>query len=149
MCFVLKAQLCPILDAVIFSAGNFYKDDRESMYALGDRPGQTLKRGSFKAILWGETGSGKSTLINYSANFFLEGSVVDLKIVIPTKYLNATESSSNSSEMNVHDSTVSKTVDWYTFEKTKWCYREHDSCPLFRTVLSSLYYCSINYLVIV
>ncbi|CAF0720568.1 unnamed protein product [Adineta ricciae] len=38
-------------------------------------------------IIFGETGSGKSTLINYLTNLFHNGSLTNLKVSIPTQYL--------------------------------------------------------------
>ncbi|CAF4185542.1 unnamed protein product, partial [Rotaria magnacalcarata] len=41
----------------------------------------------------GETGTGKSTLINYLTNLFHDGSLENLKIAIPTRYLKSNMSS--------------------------------------------------------
>lgn len=61
-------------------------------------------------LLLGETGSGKSTLINYIANYFLNGSLDDLKIAIPMKHHKQNiPGFPIHSEQDIHDKTKSKT----------------------------------------
>lgn len=61
-------------------------------------------------LLLGETGSGKSTLINYIANYFLDGSLDDLKIAIPMKHHKQNiPGFPIHSEQDIHDKTKSKT----------------------------------------
>ncbi|KXJ78527.1 hypothetical protein RP20_CCG004382 [Aedes albopictus] len=69
-------------------------------------------------ILLGETGSGKSTLINYLTNYFHNGTLENLKIAIPTKHYKATEGL-NHHEDNVQDSSHSQTraCTVYNFRK--------------------------------
>ncbi|KXJ81922.1 hypothetical protein RP20_CCG016928 [Aedes albopictus] len=69
-------------------------------------------------ILLGETGSGKSTLINYLTNYFHNSTLENLKIAIPTKHYKATEGL-NHHEDNVQDSSNSQTraCTVYNFRK--------------------------------
>ena len=63
-------------------------------------------------LLLGETGSGKSTVINMIVNFCRGGNVTNIKVAIPTKYLRCTEKDfvGNHSEQNVKDTTKSQTA---------------------------------------
>ncbi|CAF1346328.1 unnamed protein product, partial [Didymodactylos carnosus] len=66
-------------------------------------------------IVIGETGSEKSTFINYLTNFFLNGSLKHLKVAIPTRYRKSTEKYSHN-EKDVSDVTVSKTDSCYEYK---------------------------------
>ncbi|CAI4232614.1 unnamed protein product [Auanema sp. JU1783] len=69
-------------------------------------------------LVIGETGSGKSTLINYLTNYFKGGSVEEPRIAIPTQYHQATEKH-QTSELNLHDVTKSKTSECTVYDFTK------------------------------
>ena len=62
-----------------------------------------------KVLLIGDTGSGKSTLINYLFNYFHKGELDQLKIGIPCKYHPIQTEQCPHSEVNIDDNTQSKT----------------------------------------
>ncbi|CAF1015902.1 unnamed protein product [Adineta ricciae] len=86
----------------------------------------------------GESGSGKSTCINYFANYFTGSSFdrrnhySDMKIVIPNRLFpkpNFTANSEQHTERNVHDNTMSQTQECsvYDFQYKGQCIRVIDT----------------------
>ncbi|EGC37346.1 hypothetical protein DICPUDRAFT_150025 [Dictyostelium purpureum] len=74
---------------------------------------------TFSILVIGETGCGKSTLINTITNYFLGGKIPDdIKVAIKTKFLKATEKF-KSSENDSQDRTKSQTdsCNTYSFKK--------------------------------
>ena len=69
-------------------------------------------------LIVGETGGGKSTFINTITNYFKNGSLDDLKVAIPTKYLPSTEGYQHT-ENNTKNIAMSQTdsCTTYVFEK--------------------------------
>ncbi|XP_021709462.1 uncharacterized protein LOC110679357 [Aedes aegypti] len=78
------------------------------------------QRSELKVILMGETGAGKSTLVNYFANYFMNGSIQNLKIAIPTKhYQQNIEGLPIHSEKDIRDTTKSQTQKSSVYNFTK------------------------------
>jgi len=93
----------------------------------------------------GETGSGKSTFINYLANFFSHGSLSSLKVLIPSRFhtesIESTERACHS-EANPTDVTASQTQECrtYSFRGEKVNYKAIDT-PGFSDTSSSANHC--------
>jgi len=62
-----------------------------------------------KVLVIGETGSGKSTFINYLTNYFRNGSLQNIKVAIPSKYRSVITEQFAHCENNIKDTTQSKT----------------------------------------
>ncbi|CAF3515383.1 unnamed protein product [Rotaria socialis] len=62
-----------------------------------------------KVLVIGETGSGKSTFINYLTNYFRGGSLQNIKVAIPSKYRPVITEQFAHCENNIKDTTQSKT----------------------------------------
>ena len=62
-----------------------------------------------KVLVIGETGSGKSTFINYLTNYFRGGSLQNIKVAIPSKYRPTITEQFQHCENNLRDTTQSKT----------------------------------------
>lgn len=62
-----------------------------------------------KVLIIGETGSGKSTLVNYLTNYFRNGSLDNLKVAIPSKYRPTVTEDFTHSEKITNDPSVSQT----------------------------------------
>lgn len=62
-----------------------------------------------KILVIGETGSGKSTFINYITNYFRGGSLQNVKVAIPSKFRPTITEQFSHCENNLRDTTQSKT----------------------------------------
>jgi predicted GTPase len=60
-------------------------------------------------LVIGETGSGKSTFINYLTNYFRGGTLQNIKVAIPSKYRSVITEQFSHCENNLRDTTQSKT----------------------------------------
>ena len=69
-------------------------------------------------LIFGETGSGKSTLINTLTNHLRSGSLSELKVSIPTMYLRSTEEFSHSEfDLSTNSKSQTKEPIEYVFNK--------------------------------
>ncbi|CAG8657985.1 5283_t:CDS:2 [Cetraspora pellucida] len=82
---------------------------------------ESTQKNEFKILLLGMTGAGKSTLINQLTNYFKGGDPQNLKIAIPTEYLDVTENEFTHSEKDIGDESQSKTRECqaYSFIDSK------------------------------
>lgn len=62
-----------------------------------------------KILVIGETGSGKSTYINYLTNYFSQGSLQNLKVAIPSKFRPCVTEAFSHCEHDIQNTTQSKT----------------------------------------
>lgn len=76
------------------------------------KPRQSYQKDDQIFLVFGETGCGKSTLINTLVNYYRKGSLDKLKAIIPTKFLKSTEKEGKyNTEYNVNDTTKAQTKD--------------------------------------
>ncbi|CAF3940745.1 unnamed protein product, partial [Rotaria sp. Silwood1] len=68
-----------------------------------------------KVLVIGETGSGKSTVINYLTNYFNEGDLNNLRVAIPSQYHPEPTEEFEWNERNVADNTQSQTDDCHQY----------------------------------
>jgi len=69
---------------------------------------------SKSVLIMGETGAGKSTFINTLTNYFLKGSLEQLRVAIPTRHFQATEGYAHT-ENDTSDISMSQTNDCTTY----------------------------------
>lgn len=111
-----------------------------SPYLLPYLPHQKFPKTVRYILLMGETGSGKSTFINYLANYFLEGTIKSPKTIIPTKWNSkpTVPGYASHSEFNIDDPSSSQTQKCtkYKFSKDDLIYYFIDT-PGFSDTASS------------
>lgn len=66
-------------------------------------------KGNYQFLVFGETGSGKSTFINVMTNYFKNGSLTKPFINIPNAFYKSTERGSRHTERNIGDRTKAQT----------------------------------------
>lgn len=95
-----------------------YGSKCKKSHSTGDAPLRPTKtkgfdwsqlKGRKKVIVIGGTGQGKSTFINSIHNYFRATTVETMEAVIETRFLQPIASAPRSTEMNVRDTTTSKT----------------------------------------
>lgn len=91
---------------------------RKNKNSAKEEPG-AHEETTYNILVVGKSGAGKSTVINVIANYFLGGTLDNLRVVIPTKFQTITEKPyvGMGSETNVSDRTQSQTSNCtpYTF----------------------------------
>lgn len=98
-----------ISDAMHRLSANHHHHSTDSQEATNPRQLSLDTTNIAKVLVIGETGSGKSTFINYLTNYFRGGTLQNVKVAIPSKYRpNITEQFSHC-ENNLRDTTQSKT----------------------------------------